>query len=71
MHQSGRALVPALYVHICLSLASLGPPMQPVCIRGISRVFARIMALTDYVTGHRVCQLAHCSTLGSCRQCIF
>ena len=45
--------------------------MQPVCIRGISRVFARIMAHTDYVTGHRVCQLAQGSRLGSRRQCIY
>ena len=44
--------------------------MQPVCIRGISCVFARIMVHTDDVTGHLVCQLAHPSTLGSCRQCI-
>ena len=68
VHQGGCALVPALCVHICPTLASLGPPMQPVCIQGIARVFAPIMAHTDHVTGHRVCQLAHRGTLGSCRQ---
>ena len=44
--------------------------MQPLCIRGIACVLALIMAHTDYVTGHGVCQLAHRSTSGSRRQCI-
>ena len=70
VHQGGRALIPALHVHICPGLAELGPQVQPVCVWGIACVLARIMSHTDSVTGCRVCQLAYRRNLQLCWQSI-
>ena len=66
VHQGGRALIPALSVHVCPGLAALGPPVQPVGAWGIVCVLARIMAHTDTLIGYRVCR----RTLRSCWQSI-
>ena len=70
MHQSGRALIPALCVHVCPGLAVLGAAVQPAGVCGIPCIFACTMPHTDILTRYRVCQLVYCRTLGSCWQSI-
>ena len=68
MHQAGRALLPALRVKVCPSVAALGTPVQSVGVSGILCVLAHIMEHTDNLTGYRVCQLANCRTVWPCWQ---